>query len=149
MNSNRERIDEVVQNLFTAKKSKFRQLKIIASRKKTVSSKNVSKTKDTSRSTIAIEKWGKRKQKQSGIGFLQKNIFPKVEGKHLEEWEKLQVIPWGGNYTKATGETVRLYSTCAIDTFLQIIFFFYALNIDQMENLFCSEDPLVSADKYF
>ena len=34
MNSNRERIDEVVQNLFAAKKSKFRQLEIIGSRKR-------------------------------------------------------------------------------------------------------------------
>ena len=63
--------------------------------------------------------------------------------KPLEEWEKLQVIPWGGNYILSTGQEIRLHQTCAVDTFLEIMLIFYSLNVHQMSKLFQSEDPLV------
>ena len=63
--------------------------------------------------------------------------------KQLEDWEKLQIIPWGGDFTLPTGQKIHFYSRCAVDTFLEIIFFFYALNLHQMKTLFDSEDLLV------
>ena len=55
------------------------------------------------------------------------------------------MIPWegGGNYVLPTGVTLQLYNTCAIDTFLQILFVFYSVNIHQMRKTFDSEDSLV------
>lgn len=143
LNSRRERVDSVIKNLFIAKKSKFRQLEISKSRKKPIHPQKEEKVKDTLPSKIASEKWSKRKHKQSGTGFFQTNKVSKIASKQLEDWEKLQVIPWGGNYTLPTGQTVRLYSTCAIDTFLEIIFFFYSLNLHQMKNLFDCEEEVV------
>ena len=94
-------------------------------------------------SRIASEKWSKRKRKQSGVGYFQKNKKVKVTPRDLEDWEKIPIIPWGGDYTLPNGEIIRLYSTCAIDAFLEILLFFYVLNIDQTKHLFDSEDPLV------
>ena len=128
-----------------AKKSKLRQLEISKLRKKSAPCKGrkLQKIKDTLPSKIASEKWNKKKRKQSGEGIFQKNKVAKLSAKPLEEWEKLQVIPWGGNYILSTGQEIRLRQTCAVDTFLEIMLIFYSLNVHQMSKRFQSEDPLV------
>ena len=119
LNSKRERLDSVIKNLCVAKKSKLRQFEISKSRKKSATCKGgiMNQVKDTVPSKIACEKWNKRKRKQSGKGYFQKNKVPKLTKKSLEEWEKLQIIAWGGNYVLSTGQEIRLHQTCAIDTF--------------------------------
>ena len=145
LNSKRERLDSVIKNLRVAKKSKLRQLEISKSRKKSAPCKrrNMTKIKDTLPSKIASEKWNKRRRKQSGDGIFQKNKVAKLSVKPLDEWEKLQVIPWGGNYMLPTGQEIRLHHTCAVDTFLEIMLIFYSLNVHQMSKLFESENPVV------
>ena len=144
MNSKRERVDNVISNLYIAKKSKLRQLEISKSRKGSISLRKEEKIKDTMPKTIVTEKWNKRKRKQAkGPGFFQKNKIIKKISKSQEEWEKLPVIPWGGNYVLPTGETIQLYHTCTIDNFLEIIFLFYSINLHQMRKLFDSDDSLV------
>ena len=142
MNSKRDRLDEVIRSLYISKKSKLRQLEICKSRQKV--SLPEDKVKNTVPSKIVVEKWGKKKQ-YKGPGYYQQNKKPEKDKKNesLEEWERLPAIPWGGNYVLPTGETLQLYDTCAIDTFLQILFVFYSLNIHQMRKLFDAEDSLV------
>ena len=142
MNSKRERLDDVIRSLYVSKKSKLRQLQICKSRQKV--SLPEDKVKNTLSSKIAMENWRKKKQ-HKGPGYFQQNRKPEKEKKKksLEEWERLPVIPWGGNYVLPSGESLQLYNTCAIDTFLQIIFVFYSLNIHQMRKLFDSADSLV------
>ena len=145
LNSKRERLDSVIKNLRVDKKSKLRQLEISKSRKKSAPCKGrkIQKIKDTLPSKIASEKWNKKKRNQSGEGIFQKNKVAKLSAKPLEDWEKLQVIPWGGNYILSTGQEILLHQTCAVDTFLEIMLMFYSLNVHQMSKPFQSEDPLV------
>ena len=95
MNSKRQRLDDVVANLYIFKKSKYRQLDIATSRKK-VEQGDDDKVKESLPNKIATENWRKRKQ-YKGPGFFQKNKINKVR-KHQEEWERLPVISWGGEY---------------------------------------------------
>ena len=141
MNSKRQRLDDVVANLFIFKKSKLRQLEISKSRKK-VSEVEKDKVKDSVSSKIVTEKWRKKKQ-HKGPGYFQKNRKLDSGKRQQEEWEKLPIIPWGGSYYLASGQKITLYHTCTIDNFLQVLLVFYSLNINQMQRLFTSRDPLV------
>ena len=142
LNSKRERLDEIVQNLFICKKSKLRQYEISESRKKGI--KKPKKKLESLSSKIVSEKWSKRKCKQSkGPGFYQRDKIVKKVKKKLEDWEKLRVIPSGGQHILPSGKTIRMHSTCALDSFLEIPFFFYALNLHQMKCLFACENNTV------
>ena len=48
----------------------------------------------------------------------------------------------GGEHFLSSGEKINMYHTCTIDNFLQILLVFYSLNIEQMQNLVSSVDPL-------
>ena len=138
MNSKRQRLDDVVAKLFIAKKSKLRQLKLTESRKKQSQVDNA-KVKNT-------EKWRRKKQYQ-GPGYFQMDRKAKVQ-KQQEEWEKLPTIPWGGEYLLtddlfSDDQKIALYHTCTVDNCLQIILLFYSLNINQIQRLFGSGEPLV------
>ena len=136
-NSKRDRVDKVIGNLFVAKKSKSRQYEIALSRKRHAS---VSKKKDTMPKKISRENWRKKKQSH-GPGFFQKNFIPKAS-KILEEWEKLSVIPWGGDFLDST-DFVKLINTCTLDNIFQILYTFYALNMHQTRKIFDSDHDLV------
>ena len=139
LNSKRERLDEVVQNLFICKKSKLRQYEISESR-----IKKTKKKLESLSSKIVFEKWSKRKCKQSkGPGFYQRDKVVKKVKEKLEDWEKLWVIPWGGQHILPSGKPIRMHSTCALDSFLEIPFFFYGLNLHQMKCLFACENNMV------
>ena len=140
----RTRVDGIVKNLFLSKKSKYRQIKIVNSRKKTSSEKK--HTKESLPTKIVTEKWKKKKQSK-GPGFFQVNKKTKVKAQR-HEWENIVVIPWGGEYRIPDSlfsdfESIQMTNTCTIDNFLQIVSVFYSLNIDQMQRLFSSDHPLV------
>ena len=79
----------------------LRQLQICKSRQKV--SLPEDKVKNTLSNKIAMENWRKKKQ-HKGPGYFQQNRKPEKEKKKksLEEWERLSVIPWGGNYVLPT-----------------------------------------------
>ena len=135
LNSHRERLDEVIKNLFVSKKSKHRQFQIMLSRKRPCS--DASKVKDSLPKKISVEKWGKKKQKKQYEfpGHWQKNL--KLSNLP-DDLKRLSVIPWGGEYRHISGELIEFINTCTIDNFLQIIYMFYALNIEHMQHLFSS-----------
>ena len=130
----------MVANLYIFKTSNYRQLDIATSRKK-VEQGDDDKVNESLPNKIATENWRKRKQ-YKGPGFFQKNKTNKVR-KHQEEWERLPVISWGGEYVTCDGRKIKLTNTCTLDNFLQILLVFYSLNINQMQRLFSSTDPLV------
>ena len=145
LNSKRERIDNVISSLCIHKKSKLRQYEIAKSRMKETAVDS-DKIKDTLPFKISKEKWRKKKQ-YKGPGYFQKNLTKKANHKK-EEWEKVPIIPWGGNYIHSDdlfsdNQEISLYNTCTIDNFFQIILMFYSLNINQMQRLYDSTDPLV------
>ena len=94
MNSERERLDEVVKNLYITKKSQLRQLEIAKCKTKTDVSQKEKKAKESLPSKIVSEKWSKRKRKQSGPGYFQKIKITKMSPKQLEDWEKLHPMGW-------------------------------------------------------
>ena len=143
MNSKRQRADGVVSNLYLSKKSKLRQLEICKSRQSNYVSKKSDKVKDKLPNKISTENWRKKKQ-HTGPGYYQTNQKVKKIKIPLEEWEKVPIIPWGGNYIMNNGTTVNLVNTCPIDNFLQILLVFYSLNIEQMQNLFDVDNILVA-----
>ena len=100
------------------------------------------KIKDTLPSKIASEKWSKRKRKQSGEGIFQKNKVAELSAKPLEEWEKLQVIPWAEIICFSLDKKYVFIKL--VDTFLEIMRIFHSLNVHQMSKLFEREDPLVT-----
>ena len=140
MNSKRERLDNVVSNFYLAKKSKLRQFEICKSRKK-VCVPDENKIEDSLSSKIVTEKWRKRKQ-HKGPGYFQKNRKIDSDNRKYEAWEKVPIIPWEGEHFLSSGEKINMYHTCTIDNFLQILLVFYSLNIEQMQNLVSSVDPL-------
>ena len=146
MNSKRERLDDVVKNLFLAKKSKSRLYEVAKSRQKPKGCKNSNeKVKDTLSNKIVCEKWKKKKQAE-GPGYFQQNWNRTVQ-KRLEEWEKISIIPWGGKHNISDDlfsntQTIEMRNTCTIDCLLQILLTFYSLNIDQMQRLFLTDDTL-------
>ena len=60
MNSKRERLADVVKNLYITKKSKLRQLEIAKCKTKTDISQKEKKAKESLPSKIVSEKWSKR-----------------------------------------------------------------------------------------
>ena len=106
--SKRERLDDVVKNLYITKKSKLRQLEIAKCKTKTDVSQKEKTAKESLPSKIVSEKWSKHKRKQSGPGYFQKNKITKMSPKQLEDWEKLQIIPWGGDFTLPTGQKIHM-----------------------------------------
>ena len=138
LNSKRERLDELVKIIFVCK----RQYKISESKKK--EQPKHPKIKASLPSKIVSERWSRRKGKQSaGPGFYQKNMTAKVVKEKLEVWKKLQIIPWGGQHVLPSGKTIRMHSTFALYSFLEIPFFFYALNLHQMKCLLDSENKML------
>ena len=98
-----------------------------------------------SRSPFPIKLQQRTGAKESSIKaqvFFQK--IKKIEVRnHQEEWERLPVISWGGEYVTCDVRKIKLTNTCTLDNFLQILLVFYSLNINQMQRLFSSTDPLV------
>ena len=84
LNGERERIDQVISNLFVSKISKHRQFAIALSRKRPSSGEI--KVKDTMLKKISVEKWSKRGKKKlsKGPGYFQSNLRKNIS-KHLEE----------------------------------------------------------------
>ena len=145
LNSKRDRIDKVIGNLLVAKKSKRRQFEILLSRKKVPPSKNDNKIKDTLPKKISEDRWSKRGHKKqfAGPGFFQKNRRKKCNYLKLEDWEKLSVIPWGGEVRISSGQIINLINSCTVDPFLQTLYMFYSLNIQEMRKLFESDHIIV------
>lgn len=141
LNSKRDRIDNVISNLFISKKSKHMQFLIALSKKKTV---DKDKIKNSLPKRLASENWGKSSHKKisTGPGYYQKN-FRKKRSKNLEEWEKFPIISWGGTYRPSCGNTVELINTCTLDNFLQILFVFYTSFTHEMRKLFESNNEYV------
>ena len=148
MNSKRERIDSVIGNLFIAKKSKLRQVEIVKSRK-AKSNEDKEKNKDVMPKKIATEKWSKgKKNVSSGPGYFQtgksfKTFKSYSASRPKKGWEKLPIVSNGGEYHPASGESIYLSNTCTIDNFFQFFLVHYSMNINQMSNLFESDDPIV------
>ena len=122
MNSKRDRLDGVVQNLYLAKKSKSRYFEIAKSR---CSSKNndSDKIKDKLSHRIVTEKWKKPKQ-SAGPGYFQKNrtIVP-IAKPGEEDLKKSPIIPWGGAHqvrTSSGDKVIELVNTCPVDNILEI-----------------------------
>ena len=87
----------------------MRQLEICESRKKVPPSKKTdtdNKIKDTLPKRISSEKWRKKKQ-HKGPGYFQLNKKPKNEKGKLEDWQKVPIIPWGGNYVLPNGVDIH------------------------------------------
>ena len=135
--SKRDRIDKVIGNLFVVNKSKSRQYEIA------LSGKDLSliqkKVKDTMPKKIPRENW--RKSKAVTRPGLQNNFSPKAS-KTLEEWEKLSIIPWVGDFLDST-DFVKLINTCTLDNIFQILYTFYALNMHQTRKIYDSDHDLV------
>ena len=73
------------------------------------------KVKDTMPKKISHENWrAKKKEAVHGPGFFQKKFSPKAS-KTLEEWEKLSIIPWGGDFLDST-DFVKLINMCTLRT---------------------------------
>ena len=137
LNSKRDRIDRIIGNLFIAKIAKHRQFEISLSRKKNPLSKIDTKVKDTLPKKISVEKWSKRGKKKlsSGPGFFQKKRKKKCNYESQEDWQMVGIIPWGG----ITESSIQINNTCPLDPFLQILYTFYSLNIQEMRKLFENE----------
>ena len=146
LNGKRERIDQVISNLFVSKISKHRQFTIALSRKRPASGEI--KVKDTMPKKISVEKWSKRgnKKQSKGPRYFQSNLR-KNKSKHLEEWEKLNVIPWGGYHQQPCGNTLELTNTCTIDNFFQMLYIFYVSNIHEMRKLFESNHDIIKKNR--
>ena len=97
MNSKRERLDNVVSNFYLSKKSKLRQFEICKSRKK-VCVPDENKIKHSLSSKFVMEKWRKSKQ-HKGPGYFRKNRKIDSDKRKYEEWEKIPIVPWGGEHT--------------------------------------------------
>lgn len=140
LNSKRDRIDKVISNLYIAKRSKHRQFTIALSKRKCTTTDQI---KDMLPKKLASETWAKRPRKKlsAGPGIFQTNLR-KNSKKGLEEWEKLSVISWGGDFIDST-DSVQLINTCTLDNILQILYTFYALNIHQTRKIFESDHDLV------
>ena len=63
-------------------------------------------------------------------------------GKRCLSYHGEEIIPWGGEHFLSSDEKINMHHTCTIDNFLQILLVFYSLNIEQMQNLVSSVDPL-------
>ena len=99
---------------------------------------------------IATEKWSKgKKNVSSGPGYFQTGKSFKTNSKSYSAsrpkkgWEKLPIISSGGEYHPASVESIYLSNTCTIDNFFQFFLVHYSMNINQMSNLFESDDPIV------
>ena len=134
----RDRIDRNISNIFVAKNAKHRQFEIAQSRKTSSSSKVDKKVKDTLLKTIYREKLVKawQKKQSSGPRFFQQNYLKKIAVKNQEDWEKVRVIPWGGQYRTSSGDSIEIINSCSVDQFLQMLYMFYTLNILEMWKLF-------------
>ena len=107
--------------------------------------KHLQKKSASSPFKIVSERWCRRKRKPSaGHDFYQTNKPAKVEKRKFEVWGKLQVIPWEVCTFFHLEKTIRMHPPCVLDSFLEILFFFYALNLRQMKCLFDSENKLVA-----
>ena len=93
---------------------------------------------------ISIERWGKRKKPKlsSGPGFFQLNLKKRCVQK-TEDWQKLSIIPWGGDFNHSSGKPLQLINTCTLDYFFQILYSFYALNMHEMRKLFETEEEVL------
>ena len=61
----------------------------------------------------------------------------------MEDWQRLSVIPWGGELRIPSGQIINVINSCTVDPFLQILYVFYSLNIHKMRKLFESEHIIV------
>ena len=132
----------MIEHLFDAKNSKFKQFEIALSRKR---AKSNEKVKDSLPKKISIEKWtrkGKKKQ-HTGPGHYQKNVHQKNVSKNLEHWQRVAIIPWGGEYTNTSGQIIEIINSCTVDPFLQILYMFYVSHIHEMRKLFESDIMIV------
>ena len=139
--------DDVVKNLFLAKKSMRRLFEVAKSRQKSKKSKiSDEKFRDTLPNKITTEKW-KRKKQAHGPGYFQHNRNSTVK-RRQEDWEKISIISWGGkHYLRddlfSNVQVIKMINTCTIDCLLQMLLTFYSLNIDQMQRLFLNNDTLL------
>ena len=135
MNSRRERLDDVVKNLQLAKISISRTYDIKKARSKSKTDTFAKdKVKDSLPNKIVSENWKKPKQSK-GPGFFKQNRKIKLKGKQ-EVWQKIPIIPWGGDHQLEDGRVKEMSNTCTIDGLLQILLVFYSLNINEMQRLF-------------
>ena len=141
LNSKRDRIDRIISNLYISKKSKHRQYTILLTRKRPA--KDDKKVKETMPKKISVERWGKcKKTKLSrGPGFFQKNL-KKCCVQKPDDWQRLSIIAWGGDFEHSSGKTLKLTYTCPFDNFFQILYSFYSMNMHHMRKLFEKEDDL-------
>ena len=138
LNSKRDRIDKIIDNIFVAKNSKGKQYEIALSRKRASSNKNDQKIKDCLPKKISVDNWmarGKKKQ-HAGPGHFQKNLYKKNCSKKLEHWHRVAIIPWGGQYSIPSGQIIEVINSCTVDAFLQILYMFYEFHIHEMQKLF-------------
>ena len=91
MNSNRDRVDRLIANLFIAKLAKHRQYNIQMSRKAT-GAQSKPKVKDTLPKKLSKEHYSKRKKKLAcSPGTFQRNYNIK---QNIEECPSFSIIPW-------------------------------------------------------
>ena len=122
LNSKRDRIDRNISNLFVAKNAKHRQFEIAQSRKPSSSSKVDKKVKDTAKKDFSremVKAW--QKKQSSGPGFFQQNYLKKLAVTNQEDWEKVRVIPWGGQHRTSSGDSIEIINSCYVEPFLQML----------------------------
>ena len=76
------------------------------------------------------------KKQSSDPGFFQHNYLKKIAVKNQDDWEKVRVIPWGGQYRTSSGDSLEIINSCSVDPPLQMLYMFYTLNIQEMRKLF-------------
>ena len=138
LNSKRDRIGRNISNIFVAKKAKHRQFEIAQSQKMSSSSKFDKKVKGTlPKKRISREKWSKRGKKSNLLAQAFSNKT--IAAKNHEDWEKVRVIPRGGQYRTSSGDSIEIINSCSVDPFLQMLCMFYTLNIQELRKLFEKE----------
>ena len=87
---------------------------------------------------MSVDNWvarGKKKQ-HAGPGLFQKNLYKKNCSKKLEHWQRVAIIPWGGQYSIPSGKILDVINSGTVHPFLQILYMFYAFHIHEMRTLF-------------
>ena len=136
LNSKRDRIDRNISNLFVAKKAKHRQFEIAQSRKGGSSSKVDMKVKELCQKRF-LERNGQSVAKKTNL--LAQNYLKKIAVKNQEDWENVRVIHWGGQYRTSSGDSIEIINSCSVDPFLQMLYMFYRLHIQEMRKPFENE----------
>ena len=92
--------------------------------------------------TISKDNWSQRGKKKltAGPGFFQQNYVKKNSSGITEPWQRVGIIPWGGEIHLPTGKVIQIVNSCTVSPFLQM---FYALHTHEIRKRFDCDHPIV------